>query len=328
MFFVTTRVWLNGKYIRFRWDMNTYTHPSPTFTAKIYDGEYLESSDTDFPSGSGMITKGSGLLQTLASHSGTFAAETQDILVNIAGSQSKCTVMFLVNDAWGSAEIIASLDWIEINGASGGSNNLYLQPMDDSVSMSRTGGTGDYGTLGSGYVIGPFLSVSYTTNGTVYRSGTLITNNSVLDIAGSIQLEALSSSNCSFIRWLINGTSNTLNPRTITVLSNTTVWCIFQAPIVLTGNATESDVLDGQTFYNNSTSAIRTGSYVPTVFVFLGNATEPYVFDGYAFYSTNSTLRYGTYVIPVNPGYDVAGMVLGVIALSVLVMYYIGSKND
>jgi hypothetical protein len=316
MFFTSTRVWLNGKYIRFRWLSETYTHPSPTFTAKIYDGEYVESSDTDFPSGSAMITKGQGLLQTLVSKAGTFAWETQDILVNISGNQSKCTIMFSCNDAWGSAAFYLDIDWIEINGASGGSDNKYIQPMADSVSMGRTGGTGDYGTLGSGVVVGPYLSVSYTTNGVVYRSGTLINNNSIIDIGGDVLLMALPNSNKTFIRWLINGTSFTTNPKTITVIYNTTAWCYFGGFPSLNGNATESDVLWGQTFYNNDYT-LKYGTYVamPPFDFADGNTTEEYVFQGYCFYNNSTEPRYGIYepqqdTFPIGIG---AGIVIGLI---------------
>lgn len=210
-----------------------------------------------------------------------------------------------------------------------------------------------YTTNGVAYLSG--------TEGTAFSA---VVNGSTYQMGGHVlTLYALPSSNKTYVNMIVNGTTyKTSNPDTVSGTYNTTVWICFgtppapftpvgnateadvldgqtfynnsttirtgsYVPPVLTGNATESQVLAGQTFYNNSTSAKRTGSYVPPVFSFLGNATSAYVFSGYSFYSNSSTLRYGTYVIPANPGYDVAGMVLGLIALAVVVMWFIGSKN-
>lgn len=225
VFFTAPRAWLNGKYIRFAWD-GTFSIAN-SFVARINDGSYSESSDVDFPSGAALLSKGSGILQTLASKTGTFAVETQDVLVNIAGTEAQCTVFFHFGDAWSGQSGYLDIDWIEINTGPGGSGNVFTQSMDDSITMGRTATYGDYGTLGTGTVFSAFVSFGYTTSGLIQRNGISITNNSVVNLAGDVHLEALPNSNCSFVRWLVNATVQTDNPYLMTILHNTTVWCYF-----------------------------------------------------------------------------------------------------
>jgi len=97
--------------------------------------------------------------------------------------------------------------------------------------------------------------------------------------------------------FIFNGWSGTSsssdNPWTVVLYTNRTVY-LNLGNSTLIGNATESDVMAGQTFYNNSTSAIRTGSYVPT----------------------GGTVNY------------LPGIVLGMISLCVVVIWFIGSKKE
>jgi len=149
-FIVCDRAWLNGKYIRWNW--NGYCSDAYTIAyARIYDGEYDRSSDTDFPSGAALLTKGNGLLQTLASKTGEFAAETQDVLVDVSGgNQDKCTIFFCLYDTQGFFAMYLDIDWVEINTGSGGNGNIYSEQFTDSVTMERTGTLGDYGYISTG----------------------------------------------------------------------------------------------------------------------------------------------------------------------------------
>jgi hypothetical protein len=142
--------------------------------AQIYDGEYVRSSDTDFPNGAGFPIKGAGLLQTLRSKSGSFAYETVDTLINTSGgNQTMCTVFFFFQDGWSGQSGYLQMDWFEINSAAGGSGNLYLEPFDSAITMERTGTTGDYGYISTGDV---------ETAITKYVTGVLNATHSVLKL--------------------------------------------------------------------------------------------------------------------------------------------------
>lgn len=147
-FIVLNRAWLNGKYVRFRWNGIGPTNLNYAY-AQIYDGEYVRSSDTDFPFGAGIPTKGAGLLQTLATRKGTGSVEafnTVDALINVSGgNQAKCTLFFLLTDAWSGQRIYINVDWVEINTGAGGSGNLYVENFTATVVMEVTGSHGDYG---------------------------------------------------------------------------------------------------------------------------------------------------------------------------------------
>lgn len=152
IFIVVPRTWLHGKYVRWNWE-GYASFAAAVFNVYIYDGEYGRSSDTDFPSGSGIPTKGNGLLQTLRSKTGTFAAETVDVQANVAGgSQDKCTIFFSLGDGWSAQNFWEQIDWFQINGGAGGANPLYDEQFTASITMERTGTTGDYGYISSGEV--------------------------------------------------------------------------------------------------------------------------------------------------------------------------------
>jgi hypothetical protein len=136
----------------------------------IYDGSYDRSSFTDFPAGSGFIIKGNGLLQTVITKSGTFAAVTQDILVNVSGgTQDYCTIFFYMNDDYSAQNFWEQIDWFEINTGAGGTGNLFSEHFTDDVHMENLGSTRDYGYISAGII-----------------SGTPPTNDSLtLDLAGA-----------------------------------------------------------------------------------------------------------------------------------------------
>ncbi|MBI2625192.1 MAG: PKD domain-containing protein [Candidatus Nealsonbacteria bacterium] len=154
-FISVDRSWLNGKYIRWKWSGSASYNPGyDTFLALIYDGEYVRSKDTDFPSGSGIPLKGAGLLQTLPGQRGNFGSVTSDVLVNVsAGTQEKVTIFLFISDAWSGQSFNFDLDWFQINSGAGGSGALYQEDFADAVTMERTGGTGDYGYISEGEVV-------------------------------------------------------------------------------------------------------------------------------------------------------------------------------
>jgi len=159
-FIVAPRAWLNGKYLRF----NISGHFGAAVDrivneVLIYDGEYDRSSDVDFPSGSTLLLKGNGLLQTVLQKNfhGFYGPETHDILINVAGgSEEKCTIFFQLNDGWSANyDIQFDIHWFEINTGAGGSGPLYDEQFTDTVHMEVTGTQGDYGYISDGEVVGP-----------------------------------------------------------------------------------------------------------------------------------------------------------------------------
>lgn len=156
VFAVVPRNLINGKYIRFNWSgyFSFYEPREGIARAWIYDGEYDRANDADFPEGfpegTWIPIKGAGLLQTFAvkTASGNWGPETVDALVDVAaGTQSKCTIFFLMGDGWIQQTVYLDLDWFEINEGAGGSGRLTLENFDAAVTMERTGTYWDYGYL-------------------------------------------------------------------------------------------------------------------------------------------------------------------------------------
>lgn len=92
-FFNVDRLWLEGKKLRIYWE-----HPSGssyvTSYVQIRDGEYIRSSEVDFPDNQDRPSKGNGLLSTMFEHTGNFGATTQTsgVLDLSGGSETKVTV--------------------------------------------------------------------------------------------------------------------------------------------------------------------------------------------------------------------------------------------
>ena len=149
IFIVANRAWLNNKYLRFRWKGSV---PDVLRAdVYIYDGEYVRSSDTDFPSGSGIPAKGAGLLQTVVSRPNNWSWETIDVQASVGGgSETKCTIFFKLQDGEASYAGYIDLDWFEVNDSPGGVDPLYSEQFTDEVVMERTGTYGDYGYIGTG----------------------------------------------------------------------------------------------------------------------------------------------------------------------------------
>jgi len=150
MFFVVPRTWLHGKYLRFNWQgASSQTSGMGPWAVRVNDGSYLRSTSTDFPTGTDAEppTKGAGTLQTPASKTAPFAAETVDTLMALAGgNQDLVTIFFRFRDGQTSHTISEDVDWVEVNTGAGGAGNLLtVHFADSSVVMELTGTYGDYG---------------------------------------------------------------------------------------------------------------------------------------------------------------------------------------
>ncbi len=157
VFFVCDRAWLNGKYLRWRWkgeDNLVSLHFN--WRLLIYDGEYDRSSDVDFPDDNSILIKGNGLLQEVGNKEavGAWGPETLDAQVDVSGgSETKCTVMFKLIDAWTGRFVLMDIDWIEVNTGAAGAGNLYVEHFTDTPTMEVTGTDHDYGYVSSGDIV-------------------------------------------------------------------------------------------------------------------------------------------------------------------------------
>ncbi len=158
-FIVVDRVWLNGKYLRWRWQADLTG--STSCSVRVYDGAYDRSSDVDFPFEQGRIIKGNGLLQTLRVTSATFGWETRDVQTSLAGgSEEFCTIFINVHDGTSGGNCYLDLDWFEINSGAGGSGPFYDEQFTGAVNMERSGGDQDYGYISTGTAL-PMDSVDF-----------------------------------------------------------------------------------------------------------------------------------------------------------------------
>lgn len=232
VFVVVPREWLNGKYVRFYWvTWSNPTHSGSPYVVFIMDGSYDRSSDTDFPSGSHIPTKGSGLLQIIRSKS-TNGGETVDVQVSIGGTEEYCTIFFRLSDGWNTNELYIQIDYVEINLGSGGADCLYREHFTDSVHMEQTGTYGDYGYISEGSVSPIFLTLYFTTYGKFILNGTLATNGTSTEILNQTlyRLVGAPNNNKLWVKFTINSIDYTTNNYNYTILGNTTMWCIFNTP--------------------------------------------------------------------------------------------------
>ena len=156
-FIVVDRAWLNGKYLRWRWQADLTD--STNVVVRIYDGAYDRSSDVDFPDGTPKITKGNGLLQLLRYTSVTFGWETRDVQTSLAGgSEELCTIFVSARDHTSGGNCYLDLDWFEINSGAGGAGPFYDEQFTGAITMERSGGDQDYGYISTGTAL-PFASV-------------------------------------------------------------------------------------------------------------------------------------------------------------------------
>lgn len=154
IFIVVSRTLLNGKYVRLHWAGQVVSGTKNFAQVLIMDGSYDRSSDTDFPSGSDMLTKGNGLLQTLRSKADVNWDETIDVLVDVSGgTEENCTIFIILNDHWDKSSQWVQTDWFEVNEGAGGSGTLFDEQFTDEVHMEVTGTYGDYGYISEGVFI-------------------------------------------------------------------------------------------------------------------------------------------------------------------------------
>ncbi|MBW7992774.1 MAG: DUF2341 domain-containing protein, partial [Planctomycetes bacterium] len=176
-FFVVPKSWINGKYLRWNWQGTASAGCCViSAVARIYDGTYDRTSDTDFPTNSALATKGNGLLQTLATRTANFGPTTEDVLVNVdSGTESEVTIFFSGADNTSSGRA-TYIDFIEVNTSSGGSGNLAtVDFVGDNVTMEKTGTLGDYGIYRKTDVDEPVIGtpgsekVPYTGGGVTWK---------------------------------------------------------------------------------------------------------------------------------------------------------------
>jgi len=148
VFFIVPASWINGKYIRWKWDgYFSYTEARGVADSYILDGAYDRKSDTDFPSGAGMPLKGNGNLQVLYQENtyGTWGPFARDVLVSISPALDYVTLFFHLTDGWNTQTVYDDIDLIEVNNESGGSKNIIRLHFTESVIMEVTGTYNDYG---------------------------------------------------------------------------------------------------------------------------------------------------------------------------------------
>jgi len=181
---------LEGKYLRFRWKYWDTSGAIYPMYMLIYDGKYDRSNTTDFPSGSGILLKGDGVLYTKRENTvGRNVWKTWDIQIPNTATLPDLTILYQLVDAWNGQDTQMSLDWIEINNNSGGVNNLWRIDFNgtQNVVMEVTATANDYGYMNnSGLPIttggfekeGYFITddyLNYTTGNTL----ALLTNASI-----------------------------------------------------------------------------------------------------------------------------------------------------
>ena len=155
IFLTVKRNWLDDKYVRFRYypycDVVLAGYQRQFF--EVYDGEYDRSNNTDFPSALGgdpwnpIPTKGNGLLYSYMNADGLNNWFTKDFQVDTSGgSEENVTIFWWMDDPWSSRIIGLYLDWIEINGGAGGTDNLVTINYNNSspITMEQIGTQGDY----------------------------------------------------------------------------------------------------------------------------------------------------------------------------------------
>lgn len=245
IFISVPRVWLNGKYLRFRWQGYCSYPRTNVLGVYIYDGDYDRTDDVqDFPTGS-FGTYGAGLLTTLIQQSNTFAMETKDFLIDTTGGvMPYCTIFWMVSDGWASSHWL-QLDWVEFNSGADGSGNLYSEDFTDSIVMERTGTEGDYGRISTGSIPfskPPYLTFYFTAGGKFLYNGTIIVNATKYEFVDNniIRLVAAPNGNMTygFFRFNINGSITYTNNYNYTVTANATIWCDFNE--IVTGGTGET----------------------------------------------------------------------------------------
>ena len=156
MFLTVNRLWLDDKYIRFRYfpfaDVVLPTYQTQSLT--VYDGNYDRSNGADFPSAAGgapwnpIPLKGNGILFSYTNVDGLNNWFTKDFQIDTSGgTEDNVTLFWWFRDDWTARTLHLRLDWIEINNGAGGADNLIFINFNNSspITMEQVGTQGDYG---------------------------------------------------------------------------------------------------------------------------------------------------------------------------------------
>ena len=145
------RAWLDGKKIALTWETSS-NYANYPFYAKVYDGAYDRSSNTDFPDGANFLIKGAGLLHTIEDLTGTNASHTVTTVVLdlSAGTEDYVTIIIYLHDGWDGNWGWYQISNLQILDAS--NNVLWSYDSAGDVVMEVTGTYGDYGLYGNGNI--------------------------------------------------------------------------------------------------------------------------------------------------------------------------------
>jgi hypothetical protein len=152
-FFVVPKSWVNGMYLAWEWQG---TWSSPTYgyewCVRIYDGAYLRSKDSDFPTIWSPATKGVGLIQSYdRSADYSFSPEYVEFQVNVDSAVNDYVTIFLmINDAWIDEWMFGLWNYVEFNAGpypSGSVAYVNFITILGTVNMEQTGTTSDYGLV-------------------------------------------------------------------------------------------------------------------------------------------------------------------------------------
>lgn len=140
---------LIGKKVKLTWE--TFDdHPSHLFDflAEIADGAYSRSSATDFPTGASYLLKGAGMLQSIEHIYGVNASHTKTITASLAAStQANVTIMVYIAEGSGTYQGYFTITGLQITDIA--DRVEYEADLTGTLTMESTGGTADYGILGS-----------------------------------------------------------------------------------------------------------------------------------------------------------------------------------
>lgn len=141
MFITFPKDFLNGKKIKYT---RAYTSNKSTSTlfARILDGAYDRTSNTDFPTGSDVYLKGSGNLYTIENNTAGTATITSPALDLSASVLQEVTFIVSVIDAWTANSMNADFSLFQVLNGDDSVNTTF--PL-GTITMEVTGTYGDYG---------------------------------------------------------------------------------------------------------------------------------------------------------------------------------------
>jgi len=151
------RDWMDGKYFRFRYYRwmpglsggYAYTY----WRLYVMDGTYDRSSDTDFPDGALIPTKGAGQLyyyaHTSANANAWYTIDRGPLDLS-AGTEENCTIFMVAWDVSTSINVGIYFDYWTINTEPAGAGNLWIEQFttpDRTFEFERLATEHDYGFI-------------------------------------------------------------------------------------------------------------------------------------------------------------------------------------